>query len=165
MMKILRPLSLAALLALPLALSACESALAVGDGIGDERLAGTWVREREPAPPGEIREQVVYGADGTYVRDVRYYGYNAQSANELSGFYKAEGQYRLNGDRLEMRLVRETHWDALTGGEPTVDRHFGGWVDAGTVRIEGDTLIRTYTTYPADAPVETIVRYHRSGEG
>lgn len=147
-------------IALALALSACENALVVTD----ERLVGTWLLEEQPVPPGRMREQVAFGAGGSFVRDVRFYGYNGQSATELSGYYRLTGEYRLNGDRLEIRPVREISWDALVGGQPSIRDLSGEWGDAGTVRIEGDTMIRTFFTYPADAPVETTVRYHRIAE-
>jgi hypothetical protein len=156
----MRTLRLLALLALPLAISACEHVL-----ITEEHLEGLWLREREHVPPGQISEHLDFGADGSFKRDVRHYGYNGQAPSELSGYYTVEGEYRVRDERLELRLVRETSWDALIGGPETVTGLPGEWADAGTVLIVGERMIRTYTTYPADAPVETTVTYHRAGGG
>jgi hypothetical protein len=60
---------------------------------------------------------------------------------------------------LELSITRETEWDVETGGGPVVTERPGAWADAVTVRVNENRMERTCTTYPADAPVQTTVRY------
>jgi len=147
---------LISLLVLPLALAACDDSTAPAP---PPEIVGSWTRASEPAT-ANVADHLGFGADGRYVHDVMIY----QDAGHgtLSSSYREEGSYRLNGERLELRVTRTTEWDALIGGVPVVTNGPGTWADAGIVRISGNTLDHTYVTYPAEAPVETTARYFKA---
>lgn len=153
-MRIRRLLSL---LVLPLALAACENGAA--PALRPE-IDGLWLEV--PAPGmANTRDQMVFGPGDRYARSLTVY--RDASHGALTSSYREEGSFRLLGDRLELRVARETSWDEVIGGAPVVRNGPGTWADAGTVQISGNKMVRTFFTYPADAPIETTATYFRPG--
>ncbi|HEU4455226.1 MAG TPA: hypothetical protein VFR81_19335 [Longimicrobium sp.] len=145
------------LLAVPLALAACESS--TDPEPAPSEVEGGWLRVNEQPATANVIEHLGFGAGGRYARDVMIF--RDLAGGTLVSSLRQEGTYRLTGERLELRITRETDWDAERGGPPVVTERPETWADAGTLRIEGVYMHRTYITYPADAPVETTARYHK----
>jgi len=151
-MRIRRLLSL---LVLPLALAACENAAAPAPR---PEIEGSWLRVHEDPSTAGVIDYLGFGTGARYGRTIMV---DERATGALLSSVREEGTYRLKGDRLELAITRVTEWNAETGGTPVATDHPGTWADAGTFRIENGYLFRTYTTYPADGPVETTVRYFR----
>lgn len=163
MRSIRRPLLLVLLLSI--AAAACNRLVAPTS----DALTGEWVGPRETwsdgVSPDHMDRLVTFGADGSYRFEVRIYGAYGQPAAQLSSWSKTEGRYRLEGDRLLVKLEATTSWDSFYGADSQerVERlDSSGYADSGQLRLRGDELVHTYLSYPADAPVETVMVYRRA---
>lgn len=132
-----------------------------------EAVAGEWMAEpyrwSDNWSPKRTDQLLTLGADGGYTWEVRSYGGYGKSESELTFFSKVIGEYRVEGDRLQVRLAQQVTWDSFYGNpKPRVeDLSSRGWTDHGTLELKGDRLTHTYISYPADAPETTVVIYQR----
>jgi len=145
----MRILRLIFLLVFPLALAAC------GDATGsDHGIVGGWGRALEGS---RQVERLFFGAAGDFRQEIGLTS-DVLAADEAYWF-QAEGEYRVRGGRLELRVTRQIEW--TVGSPPRVTERSGTWEDAGDVLVLADVLVRTYDTFPADAPVSTRATYQR----
>jgi len=136
------------LLLLPLALAACE------DATGSEPpIVGGWALQQTGPTRPWLAEELFFAADGGFVRQASF-------ESDRIYHFRLEGEYRVRGGRLELRLVRQVSWNE-DAGPAEVSELPGTWEDAGTVQLLGDLMVRTYVTFPADAPEETRAAYRR----
>ena len=151
--KILSALSLLLLVA------ACESRSLVAP----EGMRGSW-RIVYPADDGARTEQWIHlGADGSFRGEILWYGYYGHPPATRTGYSTSEGEHRLDGDRLEVRVRRTEQWQMYAvGPNPAIEvRKDPEWTDYGTVRVRGDQLFHTTTSAPADAPITATETYQR----
>jgi len=89
-----------------------------------------------------------------------------QPRDELSGYQRAEGTYRVEGERLIFAAARLVSWDRFYGAtspESIVEPYpYGSIFDDAHYVLLGSQLSLQYTTYPADAPVPTLLVYTRT---
>lgn len=152
-----------------LSLAVCGTVLAIAGACTDASaprvasdLVGRWVTDPvDLSPNGWYETRLSFGSDGSYVFEVRDYGfYPGQTRDILSAYTVIEGTYRVDGDSIHRTARRETTWDSFYGmsSAPTVraidpSNYFLNTSSKYT--IVGSRLILDYYTYPADAPVET----------
>ncbi|HEX6749488.1 MAG TPA: hypothetical protein VF092_19485 [Longimicrobium sp.] len=150
-----------ALAAAVLALAACEQSLTVSE----QALQGTWRADEHFHDPGtgpqDAWAELTFGPGSRYQADYYSYGGYGRAADVLTYHYRAEGEYRLRGDSLDVRLFRELSQDVQFPETNFVHTLDGDWQRNGTVAVDGDRLTRRYLTAPADAPELTIATYTR----
>lgn len=154
MLRSLLPLALAAL-------AGCNDGRATGGP--PDRVVGEWLASH-PAPDGARTEtRMAFGADGGFRSEVRWYGFHGHPPATLTGYARETGEFRLQGDRLMLRIRRTENWQMYAAGpNPAVEeRERSAWTGQGTLRVEGDRLLLTTTSAPADAPVTDTTAYAR----
>ena len=131
-------------------------------------LNGTWRTAPENASPrGWYSRSLTFGADGAFTSEFRSYGvYAGQPRDELSGYQRTEGTYRVAGQRLIFEPQRLVSWDRFYGANSpeTISEPYpyGSIFDDARYVVLGSQLSLRYTTYPADAPVATLLVFTRT---
>lgn len=125
-------------------------------------VVGRWLVEY-PANDGAHTEQrLTFGADGSYASELLWIGFYGRPADEVTGYLRTRGQYRVRDGVLMLRIERQEEWQKYAvGPNPAVSTPRPVWGDHGTVRVEGDRLIHTFVSAPADAPETFTVTYRR----
>jgi hypothetical protein len=127
-------------------------------------LHGTWSSGRMTMQPrGSWEVVLTFSPDGRFSQTVSNYGvYAGTSSNELVAATVITGSYSFVDDRLEVHPLTHTWMDTFYdepgphNGEPPASL----FTDC-RYRIMGPVLTLQYTTYPADAPVETTATFAR----
>jgi hypothetical protein len=157
--------SLFALLALALGAAACESSNRIvmpGEVVGvwsDSVVIGTGIDALTLATYLHLR------ADGDFIWDQITYGGGTHGPDVPTQRTTLYGDYRLRPGVLDIRTLKVEHHEM--DPRPTVEyvanpRWSGDFYRA---RFQGDDLELTYTTAPADAPIETRMTFHRLPPG
>ncbi|HEX8362726.1 MAG TPA: hypothetical protein VF613_21570 [Longimicrobium sp.] len=151
-------LRILSLLALAL-LAACDPAVVTSS----PEMTGEWLAVFPSENGARTEQRMTYGEDGSYTFEIIWYGFYNLPSSEVTGRSRATGQYRLSGGRLELR-IRQEEWQRYAAGpNPSVTVHDDAeWSGHGTVRIEGDRLLHTFVSAPADAPIESTLAYLRA---
>src|SRR5262245_31377280 len=124
-------------------LAACSEPAA----IGPTALIGTWITE--PLDP-DPKEKLTL---------------KAQEFSSEVPYTRTEGAYRLEGwNRIVFEPKRLISWERSyesTSVRITEPYPYGSMFDDASYYLNGERLTLHYTTYPADAPVETTRTYVR----
>lgn len=165
-MQLFRPCWL--VLSLPFTL-ACASPTESGPSQFERSpLDGIWVTAAENASPsGWYRRSLTFGANGSFTSEFRSYGiYQGQPRDEPSGYQRTEGIYERDADRLVFHPTRLVWWDRFYGvaspEQMSEPYPYGTIFDDARYEIQGQQLTLHYTTYPADAPVPTVLVFTRA---
>lgn len=124
-------------------------------------VVGEWL-VTYPANDGAHTEmRMKFEADGSYSSELLWIGFYGLPANEVTGYMRSRGEYRMDGDRLMLRITRAEEWQKYAAGpNPSVSTPEPRWNAWGTLAVEGDRLIHTYVSAPADAP-QTFTEVYR----
>ena len=80
----------------------------------------------------------------------------------MTGYWRTRGRYRMEGDRLMVAITRSEEWQKYAvGPNPSVSTPRPVWGERGTVDVDGDRLIHTYVSAPADRPETFTEVYQR----
>jgi hypothetical protein len=128
-------------------------------------LVGTWSTGRMPhSPTGSWEVRLSFTPDGRFTQRITNYGvYPDTPAGQRSSEINISGTYATSDDRLDFTATSHVWWDAFYAdpgphtGEPPANMYVDCTFELGPSRL----LTLTYTTYPADAPVETVRTLHR----
>jgi hypothetical protein len=124
-------------------------------------VVGEWLTTYPSNDGAHTETRMKFGADGSYSSELLWIGFYGLPAGEVTGYVRMQGQYRLEGDRLMLRITRAEQWQKYAVGEnPSVSTPRPVWGENGTLAVEGDQLIHTYVSAPADAP-ETFTEVYR----
>jgi hypothetical protein len=125
-------------------------------------VAGNWLLTY-PANDGAHTEmRMKFGADGSYSSELLWIGFYDLPADEVTGYWRTEGRYRMDGNRLLLALTRSEQWQKYAvGPNPSVNTPLPRWTERGTLAVDGDRLIHTYVSAPADAEETFTEIYHR----
>jgi hypothetical protein len=124
-------------------------------------VVGEWLTTYPANDGAHTETRMKFGADGSFSSELLWIGFHGLPAGEVTGYLRMRGQYRLDGDRLMLRIVRSEIWQKYAVGEnPSVSTPFPTWNENGTLAVDGDQLIHTYASAPADAP-ETFIEVYR----
>lgn len=128
---------------------------------GGENVEGQWLLTY-PANEGAHTEmRMKFGGDGSYSSELLWIGFYGLPADEVTGYLRTEGEYRMEGDRLMLRITRSEQWQKYAvGPNPSVSTPTPAWSPWGTLDVDGDRLIHTYVSAPADAE-ETFTEVYR----
>lgn len=116
-------------------------------------------------PTERLSRSLALRADGTFTAQSLLFGtYEGQRPTDLSAVHTIEGTYSVDGDRAHFRARRLIIWDLASGAKskPRTQEYSGSIFDDARFTLDGDLLTLTYTTYTADAPVETTTLYVRT---
>jgi hypothetical protein len=124
-------------------------------------VVGEWLITYPANEGAHTENRMKFGADGSYSSELLWIGFYGLPADEVTGYLRMQGQYRLEGDRLMLRITRAKQWQKYAAGpNPSVGTPEPAWWENGTLAVEGDRLIHTYVSAPADAP-ETFTEVYR----
>lgn len=124
-------------------------------------VEGEWLTTYPANNGAHTETRMKFGADGSYSSELLWIGFYGLPAGEVTGYLRMRGQYRVEGDRLMLRIVRSEIWQKYAVGEnPSVATPFPTWSEHGTLAVDGDQLIHTYVSAPADRP-ETFTEVYR----
>jgi hypothetical protein len=126
-----------------------------------ENVVGEWV-VTYPANDGAHTEmRMKFGADGSYSSELLWIGFYGLPADEVTGYWRTQGRYRMEGDNLLVATSRSEEWQKYAvGPNPGISTPNPIWVERGTVDVDGDRLTHTYVSAPADKP-ETFTEVYR----
>jgi hypothetical protein len=131
-------------------------------------LVGHWITAPEDLrPSGWHQYHLTFSANGRFTTEVRSFGLiSGQRGDGLSAYYRTEGTFVTEGDRLIFQPIRSVWWDAFYGINSPVHveephPHTGFYDGAHYVVASGRLTLR-YLSYPADAPVPTTQIYLRA---
>jgi hypothetical protein len=126
-------------------------------------LSGTWRDSVVALPRGYYINELKVMNNSTFTSKGSSYGiYNGQSANDLTGWFEYSGTFTLNSNNINFTSHKFTSWDSFyVGSQPQTKIQDQIIFENCTFKIEGEILEINYTTYPADAPVNTMRQYKR----
>lgn len=128
-------------------------------------LTGHWVTAPEDLGPGAwYQTHLLLDRRGLVVVDVRSYGHYGRPRDELTGYSRIQGIYRIEGDRLLFTPRRLAQWDRFYGAdspEHTQEPYHGPLFDEARYVLGAGQLTIDYITYPFDAPVATSAQFTR----
>lgn len=151
------PLLAAALLAV----TGCSRIDALLPGSSLENMVGQWLLTYPAEGDAHTEMRMTFAEDGSYSSELLWIGFYGLPADEVTGYWRTWGEYRMEGDRLMVRLTRSEQWQKYAAGpNPSVTTPEPVWGDRGTVDVDGNRLIHTYVSAPADAE-ETFVEVYR----
>ncbi|HEX6368113.1 MAG TPA: hypothetical protein VF006_04210 [Longimicrobium sp.] len=129
---------------------------------GSVNVEGEWLLTYPANEGAHTETRMKFGADGSYSSELLWIGFYDLPADEVTGYLRTQGQYRMEGDRLMLRVTRAEEWQKYAvGPNPSVSTPAPGWGERGTLRRDGDRLIHTYVSAPADAPQTYTEVYRR----
>jgi hypothetical protein len=153
------PLLAAILFAAP-ACSHVDNLLPDADG-PSVNVVGEWVQTYPADEDAHTETRMKFGADGSYRSEILWIGFYGLPADEVTGYVRTRGEYRLEGDRLMLRITRAEHWQKYAAGpNPVVTTPEPTWWQHGTLDVRGGHLIHTYVSAPTDAE-ETFTEVYR----
>jgi hypothetical protein len=144
-------------------LASCSSST---DSSSTGEVVGNWQADSVGALQDSYERHLTLGADGSFSLLYRYFGvYDNQAYDDLSGFEKVTGSFRVEADRLIFEPQMLLVWDYTFGRDaPTqvyTDYPYDHFYDDARYSIDGETLTIQFTDYPADDPVPTTQLFHR----
>ncbi|HEU4881866.1 MAG TPA: hypothetical protein VFT45_06470 [Longimicrobium sp.] len=124
-------------------------------------VVGEWLTTYPANDGAHTETRMKFGADGSYSSELLWIGFYGRPADEVTGYLRTRGKYRMEGDRLMLAIdFAETWQKYAVGPNPSVSRPRPVWGERGTLAVAGDQLIHTYVSAPADAP-ETFTEVYR----
>lgn len=159
-MRTVRTLALlAAVLASAVGCAQLDNLLPRTEGSAD--VVGQWLVTYPASDGAHTEQRLTFGADGSFSTELLWIGFYGLPADEVTGYMRTRGQYRVEGGRLMLRVTRAEEWQKYAvGPNPSVATPDPVWGERGTVRVQGDRLIHTYVSAPADAP-QTFTEIYR----
>ncbi|OOQ61710.1 hypothetical protein BC343_01150 [Mucilaginibacter pedocola] len=120
----------------------------------NESIVGIW---KEPASPTGYVRSVVFKSDGTFLASFNYYAPDPSNNTTI----EFDGRYSVKGDSLitGVTKIADKNKDGTT--YPAVQPANHPLYEFATFRVNTNVLTINYTTYPADAPVATEVKFNR----
>jgi hypothetical protein len=145
---------------------AAITACADPTSLGPSTLHGTWISARETlSSRGAYETELEFTAAGRFRAEVRNYLLYPNQREPLSSYERTEGTYRVTGDTLVFEPQRLTWWDRFYGDNSPVHVEepypYTSLFDGARFVVQSEQLTLRYTSYPADAPVETTAFYAR----
>jgi hypothetical protein len=130
-------------------------------------LTGHWISQRFAlGESASYEHHLTLSPFLKFVSEARNYGsYPGQGPDDFSGYTRVEGTYRVDGDRLQFRPLRQVSWDLFYGQNSPVQviepYPYGTLFDGARFEIVAERLTLHYLSYPLDAPVATTLELSR----
>lgn len=125
-------------------------------------VTGDWLLTYPANDGAHTETRMKFGADGSFSSELLWIGFYDRPADEVTGYLRTQGRYRMEGDRLLLAVTRSEEWQKYAvGPNPSVNTPLPRWSERGTLAVDGDRLIHTYVSAPADAPQTFTEVYHR----
>lgn len=132
--------------------SACKKS-----GSTSKSIYGQW---NEPANPGGYGRGLYFGGDGTFIASFTSYPQPSPAGGTTTLSVTAlKGTYIIKGDSLLTTV--NTMTVAEGNGSPVITPSSQKLFAFATIKINNNTLLINYTSYPADAPVPTQITFNR----
>jgi hypothetical protein len=147
--------------ALALALSIMLAACADPSSTNVDSLYGSWVETQALQRRGSMNRILTFKSGATFTFRVESFGVHG-ARSVLSAYSLTTGAFQVQHDRLLLESERVETWDSFYAEPgPFVTHASGMLLDSCTFLIRRDELTLRYLSYPADAPVETVMRLRR----
>lgn len=125
-------------------------------------VQGDWVFPYPANEGAHTETRLKFGADGSYSSELLWIGFYGLPADDVTGYLRTAGQYRMEGDRLLLRIIRSETWQKYAvGTNPSVSTSVPTWLRRGTLEVRGDKLVHTYVSAPGDADETFTEIYQR----
>ncbi|MFL5382009.1 MAG: hypothetical protein ACJ8GN_05805 [Longimicrobiaceae bacterium] len=126
-----------------LALASCDRAITAEERV----LQGTWRADKHfvdlsgsDSNPKDTDNQLTFGPGGAFASEYFAYGSYGRPVTELTTYFRSDGEYRLKGNSLKVRVVRITSQDVQFAEHNVVQWVDREWLLLGTVEVNGDRL-------------------------
>jgi hypothetical protein len=128
----------------------------------DGLLKGTWTDKDAALPNGYYVHELKFFNDSAFISKISSYGiYIEQGPNDLTAWFEHSGYYSQNGNKLYFISHEYTFLDTFYGDQPQTQIKDEILFDNCTFNLSKDILELNYTTYPSDAPINTVRQYKR----
>lgn len=130
---------------------------------GPEEMRGEWLLVRRVDNGARTEQRMTFAADGSLRSETQWLGFYGLPATEVTGYMRQNGRKRFEGSTLLLRIERSETWQKYAvGPNPSVVTvRKPEWTERGSVRVEGDQLLHTFVSAPADAPETFTAVYQR----
>ena len=125
--------------------------------VDDVHLVGKWQETINAQPQGLLIYDLSINSNATFSFKVSHYEvYSGENEQDLSAWTEFSGSFEQeNPDFLIFNSKRYSWWDSFYDMTPITEASNSQVFANCTYKIINDVLELTYTTYPADAPIET----------
>ena len=131
---------------------------------GGEIINSTWINTYDKDPSGTIVNELIFDANMTFTEKTTFYGYEVGlNLDEASAWYERKGIYTLDENKIFFTVNTTKSWDISSGSIQTDTQDYVLFQDC-TYQVNENTLILSYITYPADAPMTTMREYLKSDD-
>ncbi|WP_100613558.1 hypothetical protein [Confluentibacter citreus] len=125
--------------------------------IEDVSLIGKWTEIIEAKPQGLLIYELTLNTNSTFILKINQFGiYPTQSNQDISAWTEFSGTFEQKPpNTLILKAGEYSWWDDFYDMTPISEASNAQVFENCTYKIINDTLELTYTTYPADSPIET----------
>ncbi len=124
-------------------------------------LVGTWI-DSVSVLDGYYVNTLEIDNSGAFLDKSDAFGvYPGQTSSQLSGYFVRTGKFQTESNRIGFLVEKVVSWDSFFGGEPETTIESYTIFENCTFDVRDDLLELRYTTYPADAPEQTIRVYKK----
>jgi hypothetical protein len=128
----------------------------------NDNLIGEWTDTIEADPNGLIIYNLKINTNSTFSYKVSLFGiYSDQQNENISAWTEYIGNLEQKQDTIIFLSDKNFWWDDFYDMNPKTNQSTQILFDDCTFNLMDDTLKLTYTSYPYDAPIETIKEFIR----
>lgn len=129
----------------------------------DGLLMGTWTNKKDAQPNGYYVYELRFFNDSAFIAKTSAFGiYTGQAQNDLTAWFEHSGYYSQNVNKLYLFSNKYTFLDTFYGDQSQTIIKDEILFQNCTFKISDNILELNYTTFPADAPVNTVMQYKRT---
>ena len=126
----------------------------------EENLIGKWQRSDSTDPNGLMRKTYIFESDNTYIDKIDIFGLNDNSIGERTSWVLTTGQFKIKGDSLFLFAEERTSWEKEFNPVRQKERLNNNLFQS-KIKLTKNIMVLDYLSYPADAPVKTIMSYKK----
>lgn len=129
----------------------------------DGLLMGTWTNKHDALPNGYYVYELMFFNDSAFIAKTSSFGiYTGQAQDDLTAWFEYSGYYSQKVNKLCFFSNKYTFLDTFYGNQPHTIIKDEILFQNCTFKISNNILELNYTTFPADAPVNTVMQYNRN---
>jgi hypothetical protein len=126
----------------------------------DSILDGTWTNLMQAQPNGYYINELKFFKDSAFISKTSAFGiYVGQGTDDLTAWFEHSGNYSQSIDKLYFISHKFVYLDTFWGDQPQTQIKDELLFDNCSFKVSDKVLELKYTTYPFDAPEETVRLY------
>lgn len=107
-----------------------------------------------------MRKTYIFESDNTYIDKIDIFGLNDNSIGERTSWVLTTGQFKIKGDSLFLFAEERTSWEKEFNPVRQKERLNNNLFQS-KIKLTKNIMVLDYLSYPADAPVKTIMSYKK----